>query len=137
MYPSFYIKDWNRSYLHFHKNYGHHTWQIGELSWLTTTNKATWLWDYVATLSHVTNKKQYISTSSRPMTAKLAKVEIYRKGPPSIKSFDALNTWSSDHGTDKKRYISTSARPMATKRDRVVAINAGLLSTTWHNLLMI
>ena len=35
------------------------------------------------------------------MTAKLGKVEIYNKGPPSIKSFDALNTGSSDQVTDK------------------------------------
>ena len=35
------------------------------------------------------------------MTAKLGKVEIYNKGRPSIKSFDTLNTWSSDHVTDK------------------------------------
>ena len=36
------------------------------------------------------------------MTAKLEKEEIYDKAPPSIKSFDALTTWSSDHVPDKK-----------------------------------
>ena len=70
------------------------------------------------------------------MTTKLKKVEIYNKGPPSIKSFDALGTWSSDHETDKKRYISTSARPMAKKLDRVVGFNADLLSTKSDNLLI-
>ena len=69
------------------------------------------------------------------MTAKLGKVDIYNKGPPSIKSFDVLNTWSSDHVTDKKRYISTSARTMAKKLDRVVGSNKSLLSTKSHNLL--
>ena len=39
------------------------------------------------------------------MTAKLKYVEIYRKGPLSMKPFDALSMWSSDHVTDKKRYI--------------------------------
>ena len=51
------------------------------------------------------------------MTAKLGKVEIYDKGPPSIKSFD--------HVTDKRYYMSTSARTMAKKLDRVVGSNAG------------
>ena len=37
------------------------------------------------------------------MAAKLEKVEIYSKGPPSIKSFDDLITWSNDYVTDKKR----------------------------------
>ena len=60
----------------------------------------------------MTNRKQYISTSPKAINAKLGKVEIYNKGPPSIKSFDALNTGSSDQVTDKKRYISTSARTM-------------------------
>ena len=90
----------------------------------------------MATWSHVTNKKRYISTSPKAMTAKLGKVEIYNKGPPSIKSFDALSTWSSDHVTDKKSYIFTSARTMAKKLDRVVGSNAGLLSTKSHNLLI-
>ena len=47
------------------------------------------------------NKKRYISTSPKAMTAKLGKVEIYNKGPPSIRSFDVSSTWSSDHVTDK------------------------------------
>ena len=51
------------------------------------------------------NKKRYISTSPRTVTAKLGKVEIYNKGPQSIRSFDGLSTWSSDHVADKKRYI--------------------------------
>ena len=70
------------------------------------------------------------------MTAKLVKVEIYSKLPPSIKSFDALSTLLSDHMTDKKRVISTSARPKAIKFERVVGSNAGLLSTKLHNLLI-
>ena len=37
------------------------------------------------------------------MAAKLEKVEIYNKGPPSIKSFDDLVTWSNDYVTGKKR----------------------------------
>ena len=67
MYPSSYNKEQNRSYLHFHKTYGHHTWQTSELSLGTTINKVTWPCDYVATWSHVANKKRYISTSMRPM----------------------------------------------------------------------
>ena len=70
------------------------------------------------------------------MAAKLGKVEIYIKGSPSIKSFDAMSMLSSYHVTDKKRYISISASPIATKRDRGVAANAGLLSTKSHNLLI-
>ena len=90
----------------------------------------------MATWSHVANRKRYISTFLKAMTAKLGKIEIYNKGPPSIKSFDALSTWSSDHVTDKKSYIFTSARTMAKKLDRVVGSNAGLLSTKSHNLLI-
>ena len=68
-------------------------------------------YDRVATWSHVTNKKRYISIFTKPLTATLDKVEVYSKRPPSIESFDALITWSSYHVTNEKRYISTSARP--------------------------
>ena len=51
------------------------------------------------------------------MTAKIDKVDVYTKGPPSIESFDVLITLPSYHMTDAKRYISTSAGPMATKLD--------------------
>ena len=95
-----------------------------------------WPCNYVATWSHVINKKRYISTSPKDMTAKLGKVEIYNKGPQSIRSFDALITWSSDLVTDKKRYISTSSRTIAKKLDGVVGSNVGLLSTKSHNLLI-
>ena len=64
------------------------------------------------------------------------KVEVYRKGSPSIESFDDLITWPSYHVADGKRYIWTFARPMATKLDRVVGYNAGLLSIKSHNLLI-
>ena len=104
------IKYQNRSYLHFQKTYGNHTWLTDELSWWTATSKVTWPCDHVATWSHVTNKKRHISTSPRPLIAYFGKVEIYSTWPLSIKSFDALGMWSSDHVTDKKRYISTSAR---------------------------
>ena len=70
------------------------------------------------------------------MAAKLGKVEICKKVPPSVKPFDALYTSSNDHVTDKKRYISTSARTMAKKLDRVVGSNSGFLSTKSHNLLI-
>ena len=90
----------------------------------------------MASWSHVTNKKQYISTSTRSMTAKIDKVDVYSKGPSSIESFDALITWRSDHMTDGKRYISTSAGTMATKLDRVVGSNAGLSSIKSYDLLI-
>ena len=38
------------------------------------------------------------------VTAKLGNVGIYDKAPSSIKSFDALTTWSSDHVPDKKTW---------------------------------
>ena len=90
----------------------------------------------MVTWSHVTNKKRYISTSTRPMTTKLDKVEVYSKGPPSTESFDTLLTWSSYHMTDEKCYISTSARPMATKLYRVIGSNVGSLSIKSHNLFI-
>ena len=67
------------------------------------------------------------------MTAKLGKVEIYNKGSPSMKSFEALSSRSSDHVTDKK-HISISGRTMAKKLDKVVG--CGLLSIKSHNLLI-
>ena len=80
MYPSSYIKDKNRSYLHFQKTYGHHTWQ-------------TWLFGHVALWSHVNNKKRYISKSTRPMTAKIDKVGVYSKGHHPV---SLLMLWSRD-----------------------------------------
>ena len=104
--------------------YGHRTWQ-------------TWPSGHVATWGHVTNKKRYISTSTRAMTGKIDKVEVYSKGPPSIESFNALITWPSYHVADGKRHISTLVPiPMAAKLDRVVGFNAGLLSIKSHNLLI-
>ena len=83
-----------------HKTYGHHTLQTGELRWGATTSKVTWPCSHVATWSHMTNKKRYISTSPKDMTAKLGMVEIYNKGPPSIRSFDRpsrlLTLWALD-----------------------------------------
>ena len=70
------------------------------------------------------------------MTANLGKVEIYTKGPTSIKSFDALSTRSSNYVTDKNYYISTSTRPVATKPDNVIGSNGELLSTKSNNLLI-
>ena len=90
----------------------------------------------MAAWSHVINEKRYISTSTRAMTGTTDKVEVYRKGPPSIESFDDLITWPSYHVADGKRYIWTSAGPMATELDRVVGYNAGLLSIKSHNLLI-
>ena len=97
---------------------------LGRLDPMTTwSHEVTWL------------KKRYIFTSTRTMTVKLDKVEVYSKVPPSIESFDTLITWSSYHVTDEKRYISTSARAMATKHDRVMGSNVSLLSIKSLNLL--
>ena len=117
MYPSSYIKDLNQ------KTHGHHTWQ-------------TWPCVHVATWSQVTNKKRYISTSTRAMTDKIDKVEVFSKGPPSMQSFDALITWTSYHKANGKRFISTSAGPMVNKFDRVLGVNASLSSIKLHNLLI-
>ena len=84
----------------------------------------------------MTNKKQYISTSTRPMTAKIDKVDVYSKRPPSIESFDALIMWPCYHMTDEKHYISTSAGPVGSKLHRVVGSNAGLLYIKSYNLLI-
>ena len=90
----------------------------------------------MATWSHLINKKRYISTSLRPMTAKPAKVEIYRKKPSSIKSFEALGMWSSDHMTDKRLYFSTSYVYQPWQSSNLVGSNASLLSAKSHNLLL-
>ena len=70
------------------------------------------------------------------MTAKIHKVDVYSKGPPSIESFDALVTWAIYHVTGKIPYISTSMGLMANKLDRVVGSNARLLSIKARNLLI-
>ena len=90
----------------------------------------------MVTWSYLIYKKHYISTSTRPMTAKLNKVEVYSKGPPSIESFDALITWSSYHVTDEKHYIPTSARPTTIKLDIVMGPNARFVSIKSHDLLI-
>ena len=61
--------------------------------------------------------KRYISTSSKAMTAKLGKLEIYNKESPFIWSFDGLSTLLIDQVTDKKCFYSTSARTVAKKYD--------------------
>ena len=70
------------------------------------------------------------------MTVKPAKVEIYRKKPPSIKSFEDLGMWSSDHMTDKKRYFSTSYVYQTWQSSNLVGSNASLLPAKSHNLLL-
>ena len=99
---------------------------LGRLdSMITWSYEVTWL-----------IKKRYISTSTRPITAKLYKVGVHGKGPPSIKSFWHFDDWSCYHVADEKRYISTSARPMTTKFNKVVDSNASLLSIWSQNLLI-
>ena len=70
------------------------------------------------------------------MSAKLDKVDVSSKVPPSIEHFNALITWSSDHVTDEKRYIWPSARTVTNKLDKVVGFIAGLLFTTSLNLFI-
>ena len=80
MYPSSYIKDKNRSYLHFQKTYGHHTWQ-------------TWPFGHVASWSHVTNKKRYISASTSLWLRKLTRWMFIVKGHHPL---SLLMLWSRD-----------------------------------------
>ena len=98
LFNKIYIKDENISYLHF---------QLPQDLW--PPHLADW-WvnqrdhnqqSYVTLRSRGDMKSRYkhISTSPKAVTAKVGKVGIYNKGPPSIKSFDVLSTWSSDHIT--------------------------------------
>ena len=96
---------------------------LGRLDPLVTwSHEATWLIKTIA--------------STRAMTGKIGKVEVYSKRPPSIDFFYALITWQSYHVADGKHYIATSAGPMANKLDRVVGSSTALLSIKSHNLLI-
>ena len=58
---------------------------------------------------HVTNKKRYISTFTRPIDPKISRLVTSDEGTLPTKSRDPLTTWSRDKS---KTYISTFARPM-------------------------
>ena len=85
---------------------------------------------------HVTNKKQYISTFTRPMYPKLDNVVTQVRGPYPPQSHVALRYRG--HVINKIRYISTFTRPMYLKLKSVVTLNEGApptksreTSTTW------
>ena len=60
----------------------------GEYRWGATTNKATLHFDYLVTCSSVTNKKQYIFTSTRSIGAKLAKLVTYNERSQNLVTWD-------------------------------------------------
>ena len=65
--------------------------------WEVTTNKATWPFDHVVICGHfVTNKKQYIFTSSRSMATKRDKMVTYDER--------SQNMFAWDHKTNEKRH---------------------------------
>ena len=72
---------------------------------------------------HVTNKKRYISTFTRPVSSK-----------HSMQSSDSMmGSHLQSHVTNQKRYISTFTRPADPKLCRVVAQDQEISSTKSHD----
>ena len=79
-------------YLYFHKTYGHHTWQVGELSWKTTSNKVTWPFDVVMWSRGKWKTLCFLST--RSMATKLDREIAPDENILSTKSHNPLITWT-------------------------------------------
>ena len=58
------------------------------------SHKVTWLFDHVILQDLVTSQNHCISTITVPMTTKLGRMLTYLKGLLTIKSHNALITWS-------------------------------------------
>ena len=84
----------------------------------------------MATWSPWTNKKQYIPTSTRHMTVKRDKVEVYSKGPLVFWRFDHVIKLSRDKW---KTLYFNFRETMSTKWLRVICLTTKphILSITW------
>ena len=71
---------------------------------------------------HVTNKKRYISTFTRPMDPKLSKVLTQMRGP-HLQSH--VTHRPCGHARNQNRYIFTFTRPMDPKLSRLVTQDKG------------
>ena len=81
-----------RLYLYFHKTYGHHTWQAGELGERPPTTMSRNLL-VIWSGDDVTNSKRYISSSSSSIT-KLDMELGSNERMLSTKSHNSLITWT-------------------------------------------
>ena len=84
----------NSLLLHYQNAYDHHTWQDGSSPWWAATHEVAWLFDHVILRYHVTSQNHCISTITVPMTMKLGMMITYFQGFLTIKSHNALITWS-------------------------------------------
>ena len=99
-------------------------------------SRVTWPVDHVDILDHMTNKKQFISISTRPVVTKLDRMVTQTVEASNLRvtcSFVQVVTW--DNVTNKKRYISTSARPYSTNLDMMITYEKRSLPimVTWHS----
>ena len=76
--------------LHFHKVYGYHTWQVGDLPCRFFIDIVTWPMNHMILQDYLTNLK-HISTTIVPMTTKVSSVLTYHEGFIPIKF---LTLWS-------------------------------------------
>ena len=132
--PRHWNRNWNwnwyykRYNLHFHKAYGPQTYQGGDLVWGNSTHSHV----TIQHRDHVTNKKRYISTFTRPMDpkSKALYLHIYKvygsqnfarcwftMRRPYAKSHIPLR--SCRHVAIQKRHISSTTRPMIPKLSRM------------------
>ena len=81
----------NRLYLHYLSVYDYRTWKNGDSLWETLTHKVTC--KNVFLQEHVTNWKQYISSTTVPMSTKLVRLVTYLERLQPIYLLDPLVMW--------------------------------------------
>ena len=81
-------------YLWYHSTYGHITSQDCNLPWWAPAQKVAWHFDHVVLWNLVTNRNNYISTTTLPMIFKLAKLVTCHEGLLPIFLLHHLVTWS-------------------------------------------
>ena len=81
--------------------------------------------------AHVTNKRRYISTFTRPMNPKLGRVVTYAEGTQPARSRD---TAPRGHVRNQSCYIPTFTKHMFPKLSRVVTLDESTPThkVTWH-----
>ena len=94
-------------------------WFFGKEPQSTKLHVVLITWSREVTWRHMTKKKCYISTSTRPMATRCDTVITVMTYENS--STPTIVTWKNNHVTNKTRYISISTRLMATKLNKVIA----------------
>ena len=102
-----------KAYLHYHSVYGYQTWQADDLPREASTYNVTPSFGHVVLQDHVTNYKNYISTTAISLATKGVSFHKVTRSFDNVVLWGRINYFSC--------CITTTTRPMSTKIGKLVA----------------